>query len=446
MNLTHIATLKTPANALSANRHNGTTKRCINGHAKDIGVGPGLCFDLPAPVQHIGTRMPFPREIETERPKRARKIAIVAGYAPSLVNFRLELLKTLVGAGHTVEALAPEYDETVVRTLESLGITFRQIPMARTGMSPIEDIRTFLTLFKYFVTSRCDVVLPYTMKPVIYAGLAARLAGTTDRFALMTGLGYLFSDENPSWRKSMIRQLSVHLYRLALAGTKRVFVYNEADVADIKRHRMVKDEKLLTRVAGSGVDLDHFRQSDSPEAPVFLLVARLLRDKGVIEFAKAARILKARYPQAKFRLLGPFDDNPSGLSRAEVDGWVREGAIEYLGETRDVRPHLDRCSVFVLPSYYREGVPRSILEAMATGRAIVTTNLAGCRDTVVEGVNGKVIPPRDANALADAMERFIVAPELMRSMGRMSRKLAEERFDVRAVNRLLLTSMNLAQD
>lgn len=373
----------------------------------------------------------------------SRRIAVVAGYAPSLVNFRLELLKALVREGHTVEALAPEYDPAVVETLRSVGIRFVQIPMSRTGMNPLADIRTFLALLSYFAKSRCDVVLPYTMKPVIYAGLAARLAGVPNRFALMTGLGYIFSDENQSWRKSLVRQLSVLLYRLALSGTKRVFIYNEADAADVARYRMVRDQGLVLRVAGSGVDLDHFVASEPPGAPVFLLVARLLREKGIVEFAKAARLLKQRHPDATFRLLGPFDDNPSGLSRNDVEEWAKDGSIEYLGETRDVRPHLKGCSVFVLPSFYREGIPRSILEAMATGRAIITTNLPGCRDTVVEGENGVLVPPRDWEALASAMETFITRSDLARTMGQRSRQLAAERFDVRNVNRFLLASMNL---
>lgn len=389
------------------------------------------------------TPMDMSSHSEKKDARRPRKVAIIASYAPSLINFQLELLKELVAAGHTVEALAPEDDADVARALEAIGVRFVRIPMSRTGTNPLQDIRTLFALWAYFVRSRCEVVLPYTMKPVIYGCLGARLAGIADRFALMTGLGYVFSSENASLAQRVVRWISVLLYRLALAGTKRVFVYNDADADDLLAHRIVADPGRLMRVAGSGVDLQHFPASPPPPGSVFLLVARLLRQKGVCEFVEAARLLRQRHPHAQFRLLGRVDENPTGLSMSEIEAWVKEGAITYLGETRDVRPHLANCSTFVLPSYYREGIPRSILEAMATGRSVVTTTMPGCRDTVVEGMNGFLVPPRDAAALAKAMETFILEPSLAKIMGERSRRLAEERFDVKSVNRRLLTAMKL---
>jgi glycosyltransferase involved in cell wall biosynthesis len=207
---------------------------------------------------------------------------------------------------------------------------------------------------------------------------------------------------------------------------------------------MTRDQSIVRRVPGSGIDLALFHQSaPRPGQPTFLLVARLLREKGIGEFVEAARSLRARYPQARFQLLGHFDPNPSAIRKDEVDKWVSEGVVEYLGTTKDVRPYLADCTAFVLPSYYREGIPRSILEAMATGRAIVTTDLPGCADTVVDGVNGFLVPKKQPDRLAAVLERLILQPALAAKMGEASRRLASDRFDVHAVNRLLLSEMGL---
>lgn len=374
-----------------------------------------------------------------------RKIAVIASYAPSLTNFRLELLRRMVGAGHTVTAYAPEDDARVRADLAAIGIDFVAMPMARTGTNPFEDIATFAFLLRSFRRTRPDLVLPYTMKPIIYGGLAARLAGVKQRCFLVTGLGFVFSEAGgSSFRRRLVRTISVVLYKLAFAGAEVVFAYNEADVDDIERYRMLEPGKSVELVPGSGVDLRHFDYAEAaPDRPVFLLVARLLRDKGISDYVEAARIVKRVRPDAEFRILGPFDPNPEGIAPATLQRWVDEGLVRHLGETRDVRPHLRGCSVFVLPSYYREGIPRSILEALSTGRAVITTDLPGCRDTVVNGWNGFLVPPRAPQELAAAMLRFVDDPALARTMGQRSRELAADRFDVHKVNGQLLGRMRL---
>jgi glycosyltransferase involved in cell wall biosynthesis len=234
------------------------------------------------------------------------------------------------------------------------------------------------------------------------------------------------------------------MYRIALKGDGRVFVYNDADDQDVRNGRMIADFTRIVAVPGSGVDFERFPPVALPGGgPTFLMIARLLREKGVLEFVDAARSLRGRYPQARFCILGPFDPSPLAVSRAHIDGWSSEGVVEYLGETHDVRPYLAASTVFVLPSYYREGIPRSILEAMATGRAIITADTPGCRDTVTEGENGFVVPPRDATALATAMQRFLDDPTLASTMGSRSLEIARSRFDAHAVNQLLLREMGL---
>lgn len=376
--------------------------------------------------------------------KPGRRVAVVASLTLSLTNFRLQLLKAMVNAGHEVIAFAPETDPSVLRTLGAIGVRFVQIPMARTGINPLADLRTLFVLWHHFRRLKPDIVLPYTMKPIIYGCLAGRLAGVPHRFALVTGLGYVFTDTAPGVRLTMLRHLSVWLYRLALGGVERVLVYNDADADEVRKRRMIRDFSRIILIPGSGIDLDHYTRSDPPLEPItFLLIARLLLDKGIFDYVEAARRLRSRYPEARMWLLGPFDANPSGISEADVNGWIAEGVVDYLGKTRDVRPFLAQCTVFVLPSYYREGIPRTILEAMATGRAIITTDAPGCRDTVIDGENGYLVPPRDHAKLATAMESFIVDPHLALRMGQRSHELARERFDVRVVNRQLLGTMNL---
>jgi glycosyltransferase involved in cell wall biosynthesis len=373
-----------------------------------------------------------------------KRIAIVASLALSLTNFRYQLIKAMVDEGHEVFAFAPEDDVEVRDILRGIGVKLLQIPMARTGLNPFADLSTLWSLWRHFLRLKPDLVLSYTMKPIIYGSLAARLTGIKHRFALFTGLGHVFAEEKPTGRMLLVRQISVWLYRAALWGIEGVFVYNDADTDDIRRYHMLKDNSIIQPVPGSGVDLDHFSIAKIPDGAIrFLLIARLLKDKGIFEYANAARHLRRKYPNVRFQLLGPFDPHASSVTREEIDELVREGTLDYLGETRDVRSFLAACSVFVLPTYYREGIPRSILEALATGRAIVTTDAPGCRETVIEGKNGFLVPPRDHVKLSQAMERFIVDPNLLKTMGQRSNELARERFDVHAVNRLLLKKMNL---
>ncbi|WP_104666232.1 glycosyltransferase family 4 protein [Ensifer adhaerens] len=374
-----------------------------------------------------------------------QRIAVLSSYSRSLTNFRLELLRRLVEAGHSVVAVGPEQDDDVVRQLAAIGVEFVCLPMARTGLNPLTDLATLWSYWRLFRLRQVDVVIPYTMKPIVYGGIAARLAGVKRRYFLVTGLGHVYSDAaSKRWLGRRIKQLSVLLYRLALKGAGGVFAYNRADSADIADCRLMSDQRELTLVPGSGVDLDHYAFSNPPAGrPVFLLVARLLKDKGIGEYVEAARLVRQQFPEAEFRLLGQFDPSPAAISAETIDAWVSDGSLTYLGETKDVRPHLRDCSVFVLPSYYREGIPRSILEAMSTGRAVVTTDLPGCDETVVDGLNGYLVEPRNAKQLAEAMCRFLRAPSLITEMGFRSRELAQSKFDVHAVNKLLLEHMAL---
>lgn len=377
------------------------------------------------------------------------KIVVVASFAPSLVNFRGRLLEGLARRGHDVTACAPEDDPRVSEILASWGVRYQVIPMARAGTNPLADLRTLLALMRLFRRVRPGLVLAYTQKPIVYGGIAARLAAPHARRILMcSGLGYACTgSEDADARRSLIRTIMVGLFRLATARADRVLVFNRDDGADMRQLGMVAREQEIIQVPGSGVDVGHFAAQPLPDGPpTFLMIARLLRDKGVVDYVEAARIVRSRYPQARFQILGPFDPNPSAISRHEMQGWVDEGTIEYLGSTDDVRPVLAGATVFVLPSYYREGLPRSTLEAMATGRAVISTDSPGCREPVAHGENGWLVPVRNPQSLATHMLRFIEAPELAAQMGRRSREMVVNRYSVDHVNALLMRLMGLEED
>lgn len=369
------------------------------------------------------------------------RIVVVASLAFSLVNFRGRLLAEMVARGHDVIACAPEDDSETAAVLARMGVAYRTMPMARAGLNPLADLRTLGWLVRLFARERPDLVLAYTQKPIVYAGIASRIGRNTRFFAMVSGLGHAFGEEGGRG----LRRLVARLYRTALARAEGVFVFNADDRDEMLRHRMIRPDALVVRVPGTGVDLDHYAPAPLPAGPPrFLMIARLLRSKGLFDYVEAARRVRLRHPEVRFGLLGPLDPSPAGIDRAQVDAWRREGVIDYLGEARDVRPHLAAASVFVLPSWYREGLPRTILEAMATGRAVVTTDTTGCREPIEEGGNGCLVPPRDPAALAAAMTRFVEDPGLARSMGARARAIAEHYYSVDRVNDVLLATMKLS--
>lgn len=365
------------------------------------------------------------------------RIVVIASYAPSLTNFRGPLLRELVKAGHEVHALAPELDETTRETLTSFGVRSEEIALERTGMNPVRDLKTLFALRTKLRELRPDVTFAYTVKPVVYGSLAARLAGVKRRVAMVTGLGHAFIDTEAS--HGAVSQIVRMLYRVALRSTDTVIFHNEDDRALFEREGLVPADGRAHVVGGSGVDTEHFTPAPLPPPPLrFLLIARLLAEKGVREFVEAAHIVRERYPDATFELVGPLDSNPSAVREEEVARWVDQGAITYTGPLDDVREAIYRSHVYVLPSY-REGLPRTNLEAMACGRPIITTDVPGCRQTLRPDYNGLLVPVRDASALAEACMKLIAEPALVETMGRRSVELVQERYSIDRVNRDMLS-------
>jgi glycosyltransferase involved in cell wall biosynthesis len=370
------------------------------------------------------------------------KIVVIAGLAESLIRFRGDLLDAMRANGHEVAAIAPEEDDSVRKRLAEKGIAYHVVPMARAGLNPLADLRYLLQLSRCLRSIKPDVVLAYTIKPVVYGLLAARLANAKRSYALITGLGYAFTDVEASFSRRLVNRIASGLYRFGLRFADGLFFQNPDDRYLFESQGLVKSKLPTWIVNGSGVDTKSFPVAPLPALPSFLFVGRLLRDKGVNEYVEAARTLKPTYPQAIFHIVGPLDSNPSGINAGTVARWEKEGIIEYHGSVSDVRPFLANCSVFVLPSY-REGTPRSVLEAMSSGRAIITTDAPGCRETVQNGVNGILVKPRDSADLAEAMARLTESNEIRAEMGRTSRILAEEKYDVHRVNTFMLEKMQL---
>jgi glycosyltransferase involved in cell wall biosynthesis len=367
-----------------------------------------------------------------------KTIAIISNQAFSLINFRGPLIKKLVVEGARVYALAPDYCDELRTQVETLGAEPIDYNFSRTGINPVADGFNMLRLAIVLRSLRPDVTFAYFIKPVIFGTLAAWLVQVPHRVAMIEGLGYVFTDDGDVWshqRRLLFIGVS-WLYKLALSLSHRVIFLNKDDIAEFVNGGLVASAKVSC-LGGIGIDLNEWPFSTPCTQPItFLLAARLLREKGIIQYADAARIVKSQYPEVRFVLLGGMDHNPGGLQKTEVQAWVDEGLLEWPGPV-PVVPWLEQTSVYVLPSY-REGVPRSTQEAMAMGRAVITTDAPGCRETVDDGVNGFLVPVRDVNALVAAMLRFIENPDLIERMGQQSRRLAEERFDVRRINAKLL--------
>lgn len=366
---------------------------------------------------------------------------VVIGNGLFFSQFRRWIIRDLLAAGHRVIACAPERPGLAAEVTR-LGAEFLPISLDRTGMNPLRDISDVVALARDLRSVGADLVISHQTKLIVLGTLAARLAGVRRVFAMVEGFGYAFSPGREP-KRLVMRGLLQTLFSCAFRLCTGVFVLNEDDRALVLRTKMISSRQRLTRVNGTGIDLDSFAHVPPRDsAPRFLLIARLLREKGLEEYVQAARMVKARHPHCRFQLIGPIDSNPGAIDPAALAAWRAEGVIEYLGEVNDVRPYLRDCSVYVLPSY-REGMPRTVLEALATGRAVITTTAPGCRETVDDGCNGFLVPPRDAQALAVAMQRFVDDPALIRSMGDASRERAEREFDVRAVNARIMLSMDL---
>ena len=372
-----------------------------------------------------------------------KKILIIGGNPKSLIKFRGKLLESFIEKGFNVVACASGNCETTSHELTKIGVKYIPASINRTSLNPFHDLFLLCQFILIIRRVKPDLVLTYTIKPTIYGLIAARINFIKKRYAIITGLGYAFTSREHLLKK-ILGFIASNLYKLSLIKASTVFFQNNDDLDLFRKMNIIYSKTKTIRVMGSGVDIDHYKFSKiSSDSFNFLLIARLLRDKGIYEYVEAARIVKENEPNLdiNFKLIGSYDSNPSAIKPKIIEDWVSKKYITYLGEVTDVRPYLQECSVFVLPSY-REGLPRSTLEAMSIGRAIITTDVPGCRDTILNNINGVLVPVKNSKELAIAM-LLIINNNLKIQMGIESRKIVEESFDVDKVNKVILKEMGI---
>ncbi|MFC6997147.1 glycosyltransferase family 4 protein [Rufibacter roseus] len=355
------------------------------------------------------------------------RIAIVINKSWNIFNFRLSLVKALLHAGHEVVAIAPE--DAYSAKLVAEGCGFVPLTMESKGTNPVKDMLLIRDFYKAYKKVKPDVILQYTIKPNIYGSIAAKMAGIPT-INNVSGLGTVFIVQN------LVSKIAMALYKFSFQFPAKVFFQNNDDKQLFLERKLVREE-ITEVIPGSGIDTKSFQPAAAfkrQEPFVFLMVSRALYEKGLVEYVEASKILKAKYPNVRVQLLGAIDEEGNiGIKRSLVEQWAQEGWLEYLGTSDDVASVVHGADCVVLPSY-REGTPRTLLEAAALGKPIVTTNVPGCKETVVDGYNGYLCEVRNGADLAAKMEQVYLLPELqLQTMGQNSRQLAEDKFDEKYV-------------
>ena len=358
------------------------------------------------------------------------KILVVSPRNKSVFNFRGDLIRDMISKGHEIVVLGP--DQEYVEDVLALGISeFVEVKLVKDNTSMMGDLTYLKNLVGIMRKQKPDLVFGYTIKPVIYGSIAAKLTGVSHIYAMVPGLGRIYSSNG--MKAKIIRFITKLLYTVAFAACDKVIFQNGDDIAELVSKHYLPENKT-SRVNGSGVNMERFTRTPLPEKPVFLMVSRVIREKGVMEFCQAARSVKQSCPDARFILLGGLDVSLGALKMEDIQPFIADGSIEFPGEVKDPVAFYQQCSVFVLPSYYREGLPRTLLEAMSCGRAIITTDWPGCREPVEDGVNGFMIPVRDADTLAQRMETLAKDPALAEQMGRAAYETCRQKYEVGIVN------------
>lgn len=371
------------------------------------------------------------------------KVVVCTAGTKSLKWFRLDMMRAFIDAGCEVVAMGDEPEGRWAGYFEEREIRYRSFFVERNGTNPVKDLRTLRDLERVFGEERPDKVFVYHAKANIYGAIAAKRAGVPEVYAMVGGLGSIFNAGG--LKNRLLRRVLCAEYRYALKRVEKVFFQNSED-ADLFERLGVVDRSRVVMVRGSGVNVDHFARKPLPGKPSFLFVGRLVKGKGIREYLEAARIVKRTHPEASFAVVGPFDTNPTSMTPEELRTYVDDGTVVYHGEQEDVRPFLEACSVFVLPSYYGEGTPKAALEAMATGRPLIVADAVGCREVVERDVNGVLVEPRSTTELAVAMQALVENSEKVRTMACASRAMAKEVFDVRRVNRTICDEMGISRE
>jgi glycosyltransferase involved in cell wall biosynthesis len=373
----------------------------------------------------------------------AKTVLLTCSDANSLRHFRGRLIETLLSDGHRVVAVAPSFPPAIAEWCNDRGVEMERTRLDNQSLNPLRDLAVVAELYGIIRRNRPDVVMGYTHKPALYTAFAAKAAGVPRVTMMVTGIGFGFEPGGGLARR-IIPAITRTLFRIGCAVCDTVIFHNRDNRDFFLSEKLLRQPSKAVVVGGSGVDLSYFVpqpfEAVADGELTFLLIARIVRYKGVLEYARAAEELRRGYPKARFLLAGYHDSNPLAYSPKEWR-FIQE-EVEYLGPSEDVRSLYRRAHVYVLPSY-GEGMPRTVLEAMASGRAIVTTDTYGCRDTVQEGVNGHLVPVRDWGALSGAMETFLSGRSSYEAMGAASLERVRRLFDVELVNRAMLTALGV---
>lgn len=365
------------------------------------------------------------------------KIIVVSPKNKTVFNFRGDLIRDMIAKGHEVVVIGPNRD--YVEDVLALGVSeFVEVKLVKDNTSIAGDLKYLKQLVRVMKEKKPDLVFGYTIKPVIYGSIAAKIAGVPHIYAMVTGLGRVYASNG--MKAKIVRLITKTLYKIAFRACKKVIFQNGDDIAELVGEHYLPQEKTV-QVNGSGVNMNRFQRTALPEKPVFLMVSRVIREKGVMEFCEAARSVKKACPDARFVLLGGLDASIGALRMEDIQPYIDDGSIEFPGEVKDPVAFYQKSSVFVLPSYYREGLPRTLLEAMSCGRAIITTDWPGCREPVEDGANGYMIPVKDAAVLADSMQRLVEDRGLLERMADAAYETCKQKFEVSIINAQMRDAM-----
>lgn len=378
-----------------------------------------------------------------------KKIAIIGSTAYNLYNFRKDFIFACLEQGHQVYAFVSEYDDQWLDIIKNLGATPISYQLSRGGLNPLSDLYSIFQLINKIKEIQPDIVFSYSTKPIIYATLAAYKTNVPYIYGMIEGLGSPFTihKHGQSLKTKFIRFVQISLYRLAFPYLDKIIFLNRDDPKDlVHRYNLPHKNNAIEVLGPIGLNLQEYAYTkwDTEKNLSFIFIARLIAEKGIFEYLEAARIVKEKYPDITFKIIGGLDpENPTGLKQAQLDQLIETGIIEYAGFVKDVNQRIRESAVFVLPSYYREGVPRSTQEAMAIGRPVITTDVPGCNETVVEGVTGFLIPKWDVNALVKKMIYFIEYPEQVNKMGYQGFLYAKKNFNADHINHRLLQILGM---
>lgn len=369
------------------------------------------------------------------------KVIIFAADSKSLYMFRGGLVGHLKSKGLEVVCYCSEdsFFKEAQKLFHDKGVELKPLDFFNNGKNLLKDMATLKKIYSLLKEEKPNYIFSYHTKPGLYVGLCCWFFPKIKFYPTITGLGYLFSSMDATAK--FFKNIICLLYRFVFKRSTKVFFQNKDDLNLFEKKKVIASSKALI-VNGSGINLNEYPFHPLPEKLAFLFIGRIIKDKGIIEYLDACKILKEKYPSIDCRLIGATSKNPTAISNEIIQEKCDMAKIEYVGEVYDVRPWLEKTSVFVLPSY-REGLPRSGLEALSMGRAVITTDVPGCREIVQDGINGYLVPEKNSHALAKAMIRMAEQKENIHQMGQASRKMAEQRFDVNLVNKAMLEAMGV---